>query len=202
MDEWFPWERLPEETGPAWAAFVIYRDLGPSRTLEKAAKTLGKHSSTLSEFGRKWNWEPRVRAWDAEVDRARRKSFLELQTRTVGEHLDAARKMRELAMRTVHEYEDHHGGQPMPPSTALEFIKAAVKIEQAALGLPSEPQQSIDTRTPEEIYFDNLGERELLKEMKTSVKVLEGKLEPEKSEHAKPASRKKQNRRNSPKHGG
>lgn len=198
MEEWFPWEQLPEESGPAWAAFVVYRDLGPSRTLAKAAETLDKHPTTLSEFGRKYQWEPRVRAWDAYVDRARRAAYLELQIKTVDQHLEDAKIMRREAMDYL-KWIDVSGVKPLD---ALRFMLAAIKTEQAALGLPSAPPENPNANAdPIDVYFDALGERELLKQTKAAVPVLEQKQkqlakgEHHAEQHPKPAKRNRASRK-------
>ena len=44
------WERLPQESMKAYAAFCAYRDLGPDRSMAKAGEVLGK-SQGLMEAG-------------------------------------------------------------------------------------------------------------------------------------------------------
>lgn len=193
MEQWFPWEQQPNETGPAWAAFVAYRDLGPSRTLEAAAKTLRKHSTTLSEYGRKYEWEPRVRAWDAEVDRARRTAYLEMQVKMVGKHLRVAECIRKLAMQAIRSCEPQRLLQR--PRDALAYLRAAVEIERSALGLPSmEPQNPNANARPADVYFDSLDKRELLMQTQSAAKVLDGQLQSGERDHAEPTSASKRSK--------
>jgi hypothetical protein len=174
MEKWFPWERMPNETGPSWAAFVVYRDAGPTRTLEKAAQTVGKHRSTLNDFAKRWDWQPRVLAWDAEVDRQRREAFLQLQRQTIKKHVEAAVKLRKLAMKAV----DYIDASMLAdePRDALAFLQAAIKIEQASLGLPTENVNHTANRSPEEIYFDNLDPEKLLELSRQAIQVTENHL--------------------------
>src|SRR3954463_900056 len=74
--EWLPWERQPREGEEAYAAFLAYRDLGPTRTLEATRRRLGKRPGDLKPIER-WSalrdWRGRAGAWDdrlqAERDR-------------------------------------------------------------------------------------------------------------------------------------
>ena len=174
MDKWFPWERLPNETGPSWQAFVVYRDAGPTRTVESAAQTVGKSRSTMAEFAKRWDWQPRVLAWDAEVDRQRREAFLQLQRQTIKKHVEAAVKLRKLAMEAV----DNINASMLAsePRDALAFLQAAIKIEQTSLGLSTENVNHTANRSPEEIYFDNLDPEKLLELSRQAIQVTENHL--------------------------
>jgi hypothetical protein len=180
MDKWFPWERMPNETGPSWAAFVVYRDSGPTRTLEAAAKAVGKHRSTLNDFARRWDWQPRALAWDAEVDRQRRAAFLRLQRETIKTHVEAAVKLRKLAMKAVDKIDASM--LATEPRDALAFLQAAIKIEQTSLGLPAETINHTANRDPMQIYFDNLDEEKLLEMTEQAVQVLKNKTTQQHSE--------------------
>jgi len=60
-------EREPKETNKAYGAFCIYRDLGPERSLAKAAETYYGSSKNLAQIGlwsRKFDWVERARAFD------------------------------------------------------------------------------------------------------------------------------------------
>jgi hypothetical protein len=59
-----PWERQPEESPKAHAAFIVYRDLGAARTFLAAARVLGKNSSLLRRWADRHQWRERVYTWD------------------------------------------------------------------------------------------------------------------------------------------
>lgn len=76
------WDRLPGEGTRAYHAFLIYRDLGPARTLEevyrvvqettKSKRSRGKSPTThasgrINGWSSSWNWVERARAWDRHV---------------------------------------------------------------------------------------------------------------------------------------
>lgn len=78
-----PWERQTGEGPAAWAAFQVYRDLGQSRTIRKAAERLGKSPAHLSDYSASFSWVDRAAAWDNELDRLAR-----------ADNIRAIRKMR------------------------------------------------------------------------------------------------------------
>jgi hypothetical protein len=63
------WQRRPEETGPAFEAFVLFRDMASPRSIKQVAEILGKGRSTLDEWAQKYRWNDRCRLWDNEVDK-------------------------------------------------------------------------------------------------------------------------------------
>ena len=74
--ERLPWERQPREAEEAYAAFLAYRDLGPSRTHEATRKHLGKRPGYLKPIER-WSvlrqWRQRSCAWDDHLQSERDK---------------------------------------------------------------------------------------------------------------------------------
>ena len=68
--EVLPWGRQPREGEAAYAAFLVYRDLGPRRSHEATRKGLGKRPGYLKPIER-WSarrdWRRRAGAWDAHL---------------------------------------------------------------------------------------------------------------------------------------
>jgi len=69
-----PWDQLPDEPITAYRRFMIYRDLGPLRTIEKAYKAFkgnAKHSNSVPGMWGKdsvdYNWLNRATFWDIEM---------------------------------------------------------------------------------------------------------------------------------------
>jgi len=60
------WERQNNESSKAYAAFCVYRDLGPERSLEKVRQNLDKPRTRkwLGEWSVKYNWVERAQAYD------------------------------------------------------------------------------------------------------------------------------------------
>jgi hypothetical protein len=62
------WNKRETESDKAYAAFLLYRDLGRGRSLDKASSTFDNPSSKLRQMGT-WSsqhdWVKRCQAWDA-----------------------------------------------------------------------------------------------------------------------------------------
>ena len=91
------WERRDIETDPAWAAFVVYRDMGPQRSTAKTARSLGKSKTQMDQWSSKHGWVARVHAYDMHLDELARTAhehelveWRKQQTRLGGKLLDLA----------------------------------------------------------------------------------------------------------------
>ena len=65
-----PWDRLPNERSKAYRLFCLYRDLGPTRTLEKLSHVKDSNLNrvetrpNLKVYSRKYQWVARARSYD------------------------------------------------------------------------------------------------------------------------------------------
>lgn len=118
------WDRLPDEPERAYAAFIAYRDLGPSaRSIARAADVIkGKIGESLGtgEGGRarrnsqgrkkppanyeKWSstyrWVERAAAWDAHLERIARRKQEEAHAKQIEEYQDRQRRLA-VAQQTI-----------------------------------------------------------------------------------------------------
>ena len=70
------WEKLPGESGAAYAAFCVYRDFGPDRNIRKAVE---KHEAEPAKQGKRYRmwllwsmqfkWVKRAEDYDQYLDR-------------------------------------------------------------------------------------------------------------------------------------
>ena len=58
------WERQPCDTAKSWAAFQLYRDAGPGRSLSNITEHLGLKSKLLARWSSRYAWGMRVDAYD------------------------------------------------------------------------------------------------------------------------------------------
>ena len=158
MSDFVPYERLADEGSQAWASFVVYRDMGPARSLAKAARELGKSKATLEAFSVNHDWVARAASWDAELDRIRREELREAQRKMVREHARVASIVRAKATEAM------EGTCFLDPDQAIKWLMAAVKIEQTSIGLPTERTAVTleSTKDADAIYFDALSRDKLL----------------------------------------
>lgn len=65
-----PGDRQPGETARAFAAFRIYLEAGPARSLAKVGQALGHRSAVQSEkWSSRWRWVERVQEYEAAAAR-------------------------------------------------------------------------------------------------------------------------------------
>jgi hypothetical protein len=96
------WGRMPGETMRAWEAFEIYRDAGPSRTVEVVVEELARRHdggerrfSTVKQWKTTNRWDDRAWAWDRMRDRDRMKGEASARRRLAKETEE--RRLKQLA---------------------------------------------------------------------------------------------------------
>ena len=62
-----PWERQANESSKAWEAFVLYRDMGTSRSIERVSKL--REAKVVPWWPTRYRWRERIEAWEAEQDK-------------------------------------------------------------------------------------------------------------------------------------
>lgn len=73
-----PWERWPGETGRAYEAFLVYREMDRgSRSITKVAQKLDKSRTLIGRWSKRWRWIFRSDHWDAHVDRLTEQNLAE-----------------------------------------------------------------------------------------------------------------------------
>lgn len=99
-----PWERQPEESEEAWAAFVTYRDmlqLGDDgtvtgrRSIRQVARRVDKSATLIARWAspKRHKWSLRVEAYDADLDRDRRAVLRTQAINAVQQHARVAERI-------------------------------------------------------------------------------------------------------------
>ncbi len=164
------WTRRPGETATAYAAFCVYRDLGPGRSLDAAyaqAKGLQKGDKRASGNFQRWRrdhaWKNRAEAYDAYLDEEKRQAeaqkwrqrgedLVEEQYQLAVAMLEKVRQM--LAFPLVRQVVEQTGedGKPVRViiepvrwtfGTAARLAQVAVELGRLATGLPTKNEQSV-----------------------------------------------------------
>jgi len=94
------YSKQPGETGPAWAAFILYRDMGPSRSHVRTTEALGRppgYVGMLTKWSRINGWVERVNAWDSHQDDVARAAKLKAIAGSYEEMKGVAEGMWKLA---------------------------------------------------------------------------------------------------------
>lgn len=130
-----PWERLPEETPKAWRAFCVFRDLGPTRTLARAAQALGLRPASvrrLEEWSSRYRWVERALAYDEWLD-AQRRAEREAAVR------EMARRHAELAallLERVRARVEALRPEELTPAEVARWLEVAARLERLSRGEP------------------------------------------------------------------
>lgn len=148
-----PWERQPGETSPAFAAFALYRDLGGSRTIRRAAEIHAESTrrnietvySGFKVWASKWDWHTRCEEYDVIVDRRMREARESEWERREQDHASLFRSLQlRAALRVVGG--EMPGGQKIDAAPVEELslmdaarvLDLAVKGERVANGKPAD----------------------------------------------------------------
>jgi hypothetical protein len=152
-----PWDRQPDETDKAWAAFVIYRDLGSIRTVARTTKELGKRNPQhVEDWSRKYGWRFRVEEYDRDQDRKAREEAERIRLaeveRQTKEMLTVTRSMWVLAgeglrfwleriealRKSAEAGETIDGEPPLSPADIKNLADAGMKLQRLLEEKPTE----------------------------------------------------------------
>lgn len=154
------WDRRNSETRKAYSAFLVYRNLGPMRTIREATpifygeKYTPTKESQMSLWSRMNDWVERANSWD----------HWNLQQRAIARE-EAARQMNdrhaavaEKGMHIASEFLDYFIEEKerihaMSPRDALAFFEITAKVERIARG---EPTESIEFSEGVESVLDRM----------------------------------------------
>lgn len=131
-----PWERLEEESAKAYEAFVVYRGLGLTRTCAKVAAAVGKSTTLMRRWSSEYSWSVRAAAWDREQDR---EHLLEQRTaRREAEKRNARLANVAFSAAAARLVQLANDPAQIKAGDVARLVEAAMKLEQYALGVPTE----------------------------------------------------------------
>ncbi|MET9321980.1 hypothetical protein ABZX75_17565 [Streptomyces sp. NPDC003038] len=131
-----PWERQPGETPKRHARFLVFRDIGLTRTLAKASDELALSYSHVRALAAEYRWQDRAAAWDAhqqrqytaELEEERRKAarddakILRIMTGMVGQALPHVQQ--QAANMTIAEF--------------TKFVETTMRLRRNLFGDPTD----------------------------------------------------------------
>lgn len=157
-----PWDQQPGESAKAYAAFCIYRDLGPRRSLDAASRSyhrseqegqgppnrrLPRASGTVRRWAQCLNWQARARAWDQERERLKQAEQETAIQEMAERHAKEAMMIQNKAIERLRQLRPEELGT----RDTLAYLVEAAKLERLARGEPTE-------RVSQEHHFDHLQE--------------------------------------------
>lgn len=131
-----PWERLQIETSRQFQAFCIYRDMGPSRSIQQVAqqRTGSGGFSKLKEWSITHQWVDRATEYDDHIDTIKRagneESILEMSSR----HADYSMQIQEKALDALKLIKP----EDLKPHHLIKWLEVAVNIERLSRGVSTE----------------------------------------------------------------
>jgi hypothetical protein len=154
---------------------MVYRDMD-GRSMSGAAAILGRDKADIDRMAKRYTWEERALAWDAEVQRridkaemdeivrmARRQTSIAVGMQTVVAHevgclLEQIRR-EEYRARMDPTYERV---SVVKPSVITKMAEVASKLERVARGEPSDITKSIPAIDPDKLSNMSTDELEAL----------------------------------------
>ncbi len=134
-----PWNRLPQETAPAFEAFGVYRDMASGRSLANVGRDLEKHKTLIERWSSRWGWVERAAAWDHHLDDRKLEVAVDEVEERTRRHLAATQAMQGIAVRTLRSLQ--LGEKELTPTEARRYMEAAIRLERLIIGEPDSHAQ-------------------------------------------------------------
>jgi hypothetical protein len=142
-----PLARLPNESARAHEALLCYAELGPGRSLAKAAQVLGKRGAYVGQLER-WSsqhhWQQRVKAYDAHLARQRQRAAAEAHIREIEDHQErynkTAKELHAVGRAMLSQVAEALQSKSLPLNvatlnTVLRTFQVAAELEAHTLNL-------------------------------------------------------------------
>lgn len=126
-----PWDIMPGETAKAYAAFAIYRDMGPGRGLEALARLLHTSKTNQAAWSAKNRWQERVRAYDEHVAKRTTAAAMEDAVAVNLRHAQLGRVLQTRGAQRMASIDP----SALTPGEAIQAAKVGTQIERDALGM-------------------------------------------------------------------
>jgi hypothetical protein len=141
------WERRPDETEAAFAAFGAYREAGPSRNLAAVARALHKHESLLRRWAARHRWRERAWAWDVSQAREEEATVRQHCAGVLRERLEDVDRIGRACLaffRTLIRRDPETGevtfDARFTPQVAFRFLELALRAQGAFAPATTEPE--------------------------------------------------------------
>jgi hypothetical protein len=134
-----PWDRRPDDSQASWQAFVVYRDMGLTRSNAKVARALGKSKALIDRWSRTHNWVIRAAAFDSHEDRMHLLEMRKARVDAEKRNLQIAGAAMNVAAGGLREYvNDTKKVASLKPADIARLMEVASRLEALTLGNPTE----------------------------------------------------------------
>ena len=140
-----PWERLTGESAKAYASFVLYRDMGPERSLRKLAREDECRAKVgqLERWSSKWRWVERCQKYEDHLEHQDRLQQEKERREMHKRHAKMGMLAQTLALRklekALNRIEQDEDGISAPD--AARILDVGVKVERQARGESTESHE-------------------------------------------------------------
>lgn len=150
-------EKLPREGTKAFAAFRVYLEMGPQRSLSLTAGKLGKSKAMMERWSRRHDWSGRVAAQAGYVAQVERETIESLAREKAIEWMkvhedqriqewNARTRALKLAEKIITRWEKNEGKAGTLEGIA-RLLELASKLGRLAAGMPTEIKEVNTTLT-------------------------------------------------------
>jgi hypothetical protein len=151
------WERLPGESGAAFAAFCAFRDFGAERNIRKAVERAEADPVKAAKRYRVWRswsmqfkWRERAEEYDRYLDRMKQAEL----RKTIEEQGKVHRMVTGKMLQVVNKKLDLMDPAELAQGTVTDWVSTAIRAEREAAGLAAgkdkpEPKQGEIQFTPD-----------------------------------------------------
>ncbi|GAA3172158.1 hypothetical protein [Nonomuraea salmonea] len=125
-----PWDRQARESGPAYEAFLVYRDqpMG-SRSYRDVAKQLSKSVTIIGRWGSAHGWPARVAAYDRHLEEQWQREQYVARRKAAERHVRTAKLAQSKAAQALLDLNTSQ----LSPAELTRLWDVAVRIERDAL---------------------------------------------------------------------
>lgn len=126
-----PWGQQPDESKPAYDAFLAYRDMGYTRSYRATAAKVQKARSLIDRWGKQWFWQGRAAAWDSELAKQDAATQIQQQKEARKRHADIAKGVQVKVIQRLKTLKVDE----LKPNELIRWLDVATRIEREALGM-------------------------------------------------------------------
>lgn len=130
-----PWDRQPGEGPRPYAQFVVYRDMGPGRSIKKASEKIKNRSlAYLYQVAHKNRWTERASLYDLEMSRQFNETVIQRRKDMATRHYAVAANMLSKASERLLAVDVDQ----LSLRDLAYWVETAVKVQRLALGSPTD----------------------------------------------------------------
>ena len=130
MTSEFIWTRYPDEPNKAYGAFVVYRDMGLTRTMNRVCKELGSDVNLVKRWSVTYHWKDRTSAFDEWCEIIALKAMEDEIIQMAKRHVKYARRIIEVGMARFATIKPEEAAK-LDIRTSLECVKVGTTLERS-----------------------------------------------------------------------